>query len=532
MELIERVEYVPGPGSAIYGSNAFFGVINIITKKAKALNGITVGAELASFGTRKAAVTFGKRFDNGGEGLLSVSTIKSSGVDRYFPEYDDEASNHGVATGLDGDRSKRLFAKYSFEDLTLTAYFGERRKGIPTASFGQQFNDPRSYTRDHYLAATAAFQHALSPTMDVYASLNFARYRYSGDYAFTADAAGLNHDLSRSDVVTGDLRLLSRALTDHKLILGAETFDAIERRQDNFYVDPYSLVMSLEHPKRGYAIYVQDEIRLGDRLILNAGLRHDHDAEGGNANSPRVGLIYKLTPDVTTKALYGTAFRSANAYENYYFTGMGNNRNDPALAPERIKTYEFVAEYFPRQDFRSSATVFAYRMDKLISLETEPVEQVLYFRNLNAASAKGIELEVETLGDDGSRLKASASVQFAHDNGTGERLTNSPTQLAKLNYSRPLWTQSGRAGVEMRYTGKRSTVVGKDVGGFMVVNLTLSDIKPVKNVEISASIYNLLNKNYADPPSDEHFDNRTPARVLQSIRQDERSFRVNLAYSF
>lgn len=203
MELIERVEYVPGPGSAIYGSNAFFGVLNIITKKARALNGVSAGVELASFHTRKASLTVGKRFDNGGEGLLSVSNSISSGIDRYFPEYDDAASNHGVATGLDGDRYKRLFAKYSFENLTLTAFLGERQKGVPTASFGQQFNDPRSHTVDYQLSASAAFQHAISKTMDLYASLNFTRYRYRGDYPYTADAAGLNHDLAHSDVVTG-----------------------------------------------------------------------------------------------------------------------------------------------------------------------------------------------------------------------------------------------------------------------------------------------------------------------------------------
>jgi iron complex outermembrane receptor protein len=528
MDLIERVEYVPGPGSAIYGSNAFFGVINIITKKARALNGIAVAGELASFGTRKASLTVGKRFENGGEALLSVSNSVSRGIDRYFPEFDDAASNHGVATGLDGDRTRRLFAKYSFQSLTLTAFLGQRRKALPTASFGQQFNDPRSYVADDYFSATAAFHHALSRTVDLDASLHFSRYQYRGDYAYTG---ALNHDLSNSAVVTADLRLLSRAAANHKLILGIEMFDAIKRRQESFNVDPYALVFSTDHPTRGYALYVQDEIRLGDRLILNAGLRHDHNAEGGNANSPRLGLIYSLTPDITTKLLYGSAFRSANAYEAHYFSDTGN-RPGPVLAPEHIKTYEFVAEYFPRQDFRSSATVFAYRMDKLIALGSDSVDQQLFFTNLGAASAKGVELEAETLGADGSRLKASASLQFAQDNATGRRLTNSPKQLANLHYSHPYGPLSGRAGVEIGYTGKRATITGMEIGGFTVVNLTLSDIKLAKNVLLSASIYNLLDKNYADPPSDEHFDNSAPARTLRSIRQDGRSFRVNLAYRF
>lgn len=531
VEMIERVEYVPGPGSAIYGSNAFFGVLNVITKKAGALNGVALGAEVASYHTRKAFLTAAKRFDNGGEGVLHVSDSNSHGIDRYFPEYDD-ASSHGVATGLDHDRYKRLFAKYSFEDLTLTGFFGDRTKGVPTASFGQQFNDPRSYTADRYASAAAALQHALSGTLDLYANLSVAHYQYSGDYAYASGAAGLNRDRAYSNTVTGDLRFLSRAVPAHKLIYGLEVFDDATRRQVNFNVQPYASLLDTDHPKRGYALYVQDEIRLGEKLILNAGLRHDHDTEGSSANSPRIGLIYRLTPDVTTKFLYGTAFRSANAYESFYVTDVGRSKPGPVLMPEHIKTYEFVTEYFPRQDFRSSASVFSYRMDNLISLATDPTDQLLYFKNVNAASAKGVELEAELLGGDGSRLKGSTSFQYARDDSSGAHLTNSPKQLVKLNYSRPVWKPLSRIGVEAQYTSRRTTVLGGEVGGFAVVNLVLSGLKLAQNVELNASMYNLLNKHFADPPSDEHFDNSAPPRMLQSIPQDGRVFRMALVYRF
>lgn len=532
MELIERVEYVPGPGSAIYGSNAFFGVINIITKKARALAGITVGAEVASYRTHKASFIAAKRFEHGGEGLVSVSDSDSGGIDRYFPEYDDPASNHGVAAGLDSDRSKRLFAKYSLGELTLTGFIGKRVKGIPTASFGQQFNDPRSHTTDRYYSATAAVQHALSRTLDLSADVNFTRYLYSADYAYTAGASGLNRDQAGSDAMTADLRLLSRFIPNHKLIYGLEAYDGTSR-QHNFDLAPYASLLDAEHRKRGFAVYVQDEIRLGDQLILNAGVRHDQDANGGNSNSPRLGLIYKLTPDVTTKYLYGTAFRSASAYENYYYlSDTAYSRSALDLKPERIRTYEFVAEYFPRQDFRSSMSVFNYRLGNLISLASNSADQQLYFQNLDSVSAKGVELEMETLGSDGSRLKSSVSFQFARDRGTGDRLTNSPTQQVNLSYSRPLWTASARAGLTAEYSSKRSTVMGGVIGGFTLVNLTLSGIQITPNLDLSASIYNLLDKDFADPPSEEHFDNSSPARVLQSIHQDRRVLRANLAYRF
>jgi outer membrane receptor protein involved in Fe transport len=532
IELIERVEYVPGPGSAVYGSNAFFGVINIITKKARAFKGASVGAEVASYHTRKGSLIVGKRFENGGEGMLSVSDSVSGGTDRYFPEYDDAASNHGVAIGLDTDRYKRLFAKYAFGDLTLTAFLGDRKKGVPTASFGQQFNDPRSATQDRYVGASAVFQHALSSTLELDASLYFSRYRYIGDYAYSLDAAGLNRDVGNSDVVTGDLRFLNRAYSQQKLIYGIEVADATQRRQENFNVDPHLSILDTENPTHGFAAYLHDEIEISSKLILNVGLRHDYGKETGNTNSPRLGLIYKASPDITAKLLYGTAFRAANALENYYVTDAGHYKTGPGLKPEHIKTYELVTEYFPRQDFRATASLFTYRMDNLISLASDPSDELLYYTNVNKASARGLELEAEFLGADGSRLKGSASLQFTKDGATGTRLTNSPTQLAKLNYSRPFMRQGARLGLEAQYTGKRTTVVDGQVGGFSVVNLTLSQFMLTPDLELSASLYNLLNKNFSDPPSDEHFDNSSPPRVLQSIRQDGRVLRANLVYRF
>jgi outer membrane receptor protein involved in Fe transport len=532
LDLIERIEYVPGPGSAVYGSNAFFGVLNIITRKARSLDGVTTTLVAGSQDTAGARLTASRRFSNGGDLLISLSGQNSRGKDRYFPEYDSADSNRGVAVGLDYERSQRFFAKYTFEELTLEAYFGSRTKGIPTAAFGQQFNDPRSQSVDRYAAATAGFQHDLSATLSLNAALNVSQYVYKGDYAYGTDAASLNRDASASTTVAGEIRLLDKSIKNHRLAYGIEVFDDTQRRLQNYNVDPYLSVLDVSRPRRGYALYLQDEIRLADTLLLNAGVRHDHDSEGVSVNNPRLGLIYQVTPDLTTKLLYGSAFRSPNAFESYYVTDVSRYKSGPALHPERIKTYEFVTEYFPRRDFRSSVSLFRYKLANLISLAADPADQLLYYANAGSASARGVELETELLPADGSRFKGSASFQFARNDQTGERLTNSPTQLLKLNYSRPVWQGDARAALEVQYTGRRTTVVGGAVGGFAVTNFTLSGIRFGQNVELSASIYNLLNKNFADPPSDEHFDNSVPVRFLQGIRQDGRVGRLTLSYRF
>lgn len=113
--LIERVEYVSGPGSAIYDNNAFFGIINIITKKRQDINGLQAIGEVASYGGRKAKINYGKRLDNGAEVLLSASGFNSDGQNHYFPEAV-SAGNGGVARNLDEQQSRHLFGKLEWQN--------------------------------------------------------------------------------------------------------------------------------------------------------------------------------------------------------------------------------------------------------------------------------------------------------------------------------------------------------------------------------------------------------------------------------
>ena len=530
MALIARVEYVPGPGSAIYGSSAFFGVINVITKQGKAIDGVR--ASLEAGGDRAAGVIVGQRFGNGDDLLLSASGFDRAGQHPYFREFDNAASNRGVAVGLDYDRYQRLFAKYTHADVTLAVVFGERTKGVPTAAYGQQFNDPRSLSVDQYFSTSIAYQRALSPTLDLSANLGFTQYRYTGDAVFLPDPGTLNRDLGDSATVSADVRMLSKGYRNHKLIYGIELFDAVRRSQRNLDLSPHALNLDANHPKKGYALYGQDEFRLSDSLIINAGLRHDHDSEGGNANNPRLGLIWKVTPDLTSKLLLGAAFRLPNAYERYYTDGSNGYKSVAGLMPERIRTRELVLDYFPRPDFKSSVSLFAYKLRDLITLATDPVDGLLFYTNVDAASSRGVELDADHLGTDGSRLKGSISLQSARNDFSGAWLTNSPHALVKVNYSRPLSDSGARIGFETQYTSRRKTVLGTEIGGFTVANVTLARLLLAPGLDLSASIHNVFNKRYADPPGKEHFDNSSPPRYLQSISQDGRIWRVALDYQF
>lgn len=532
LALVDRVEYVPGPGSALYGSSAFFGVLNIITKTGKNFNGAEIGVQAGSQGTKRARASYGKKFDNGADLLLSASGYSRRGSDLYFPEYDSVSSNSGIAAGRDHDRSEQFFGKFSYAGFTLETFLGKRTKGVPTASYGQAFNDSRSRTIDQYMSTTASYETDLSKTLALKSSLNLARYDYRGDYVYRASNATINRDVAKSVVVNADLHFVDTSFREHKLVYGIEVFDGGVRKQTNYDTDPYAIYLMSSMPKKGQAAYFQDDYQITEKLALSTGLRFDHDSEGGNAFNPRLGLIYRATPALTTKFLYGTAFRAANAYERYYVVDLARYKVVPGLRSERLKTYEIVTEYYPSPDRRASLSVFNYQLNNLITLVTDPADGLLYFSNVDKATAKGVELEVEKIWQDESKLKASISLQSARNDVAQKSLTNSPHQLAKLNYSRPVFNNAGRASVEAQYTGKRLNVFDNNVPGFAVVNLNVTSHKLIEHARVGFGIRNLLNKRYVDPAGKEHFDNQTPPRVLQSITQDGRTFYLDMTYSF
>ena len=105
LDLVDRVEFVPGPGSAVYGANAFFGVINVITRNGRQLAGPQVSAEAGSHGSAKLRFSLGTVDAHGGDWLIAVTRATTRGADHYYPSYDTPSTHNGVAQGLDFDRS-------------------------------------------------------------------------------------------------------------------------------------------------------------------------------------------------------------------------------------------------------------------------------------------------------------------------------------------------------------------------------------------------------------------------------------------
>lgn len=526
VDLIDRIEIIRGPGSSLYGSNAFFGVINVITRSGGEVKGAELAAAAASFDTYAGRATYGLESPGGLSMMISGSAYDSKGPRRlYYPEFATPANNNGIADSRDGDRSKNAFTKISFKDFTLQGAYGHREKDVPTASFGAVFNDPANRSVDERAYLDLTYQRNYGPQASALARIYLDSYNFTEDYAIDYPPVTPNRDTARGRWWGGELRNTATYFAYHKVTAGAEYQDNRHQDQANFDLDPYSSALDVRNNSQFWALYLQDEYRLLDTVRLNLGLRHDHYSSFGSEMNPRLALIYSPFDKTTLKLLYGTAFRAPNVYEAYYADGVSSKAN-PGLQPEKIKTYELVYEQYLGSHVRSSLSGFLYRIDNLISAIVDPADGLQQFRNVDRSEARGAELEVEGSWANGIRGRVNYTLQKATDVTTGEVLSNSPEHLVKLNVIFPLVKEWLFVDPEVQYTSKRKTVAGSDTKAFGVANLTLFSPALVPGLDASVSVYNLFDQGYGDPGAGQ------PQHVQDVLEQDGRSFRLKLTYHF
>lgn len=513
MELVERIEFIPGAGSALYGSNAFFAVVNVVTRAAGDI-GAQARVHAQSHGGNGVNVTFGRRYDSGLEVTLSATRDRSRGADLAFQDF--QAVNDGRAQGLDFEHADKLYARISNGPFTLTAGRAARVKGIPTASFATAFNVPGTRTEDAYRFADIGYRWSVGARTELVARAGYHSYAYTGNYIYDVPPLTVNRDEARASGFSAEARLLHQLSERQRIVVGVERRHNRTLDQLNYDIDPETSYLDDRRKSVSTGLYVETDYRLRPDLSLNAGLRHDRHDGFPASNSPRLGLVYQPRAGEAFKLLYGKAFRVPNFYERFY-SAPATQKANPGLEPEQITTQELVYER-TRKQTRFSASLFRTSIASLIDQVVDPADGLQVFVNTGRVRARGVEAEAEHSFPGGLRLRGNLALQRA---AGAVRLDNSPRVIAKLFASLPLRGDWLRAGLEALHVGQREGRGG--VGGYTVLNLT-AIARIGERLELRASIYNLGGKRYADPASD--------AFVQERIFQDGRTARIELRASY
>jgi len=517
VDLIERVEVIRGPGSSLYGTNAFFGVVNVITRSGERVGGLEVSASAASLSSYGGRIGFGKRWQTGLDLSVSAAAYDSAGERSvYAKAYDSPATNGGMAVDADHERALSAHARLSYGDLTLSGVFGTRDKTIPTAPFETVYNDPRSRTTDTTAYVDAKYQRRFAGDLSVTARLYWDRYAYDGYYALDQTDTGLpgrvavNRDTGLGHRWGLDVQAMRPFLEHNRVTLGAEVRQDLRIDQRNFYEDPAVLAVApspaLDDRRRAWvaAAYLQDELRVADWLILNAGVRYDlYDSFGGEM-SPRGAVIVRPAAKTFFKALFGHSFRAPSPYELYYQDGLVSQKPNPDLKPEHIQIAELVWEQYVGDHLRSSLAAFSYWADQLIDQQIDPKDGLAQYRNVRRVKSDGAEIELEARSGGGLRGKLSYTYTRTHDRDDDAQISNSPHHLAKLNVIVPLLGDRVFAGAEGWFMSSRQTLQQASTSPAAQVNLTLHAARLVGGLDISAGVYNLFDDRKGDPGGAEH----------------------------
>lgn len=522
VDLIDRIELIRGPGSSLYGTSAFFAIINVITKKGQALQGAEISAEAGSSQTYKGRLSYGHVFQNGASVFASGTRLDSAGNRRlFFSEFDDPATNNGIAEHADYEKASNYYTEASFGKFSVTGGYGYRQKGIPTASFETKFNTQKTFTADEHAFLELKYEHSFDLLTALTARASYDQYYYYGHYLY--EPSLLNKDFARGKWAGGELQLTSTAFDRHKVIIGAEFRHNFQQHQGNYDTSVY---LDDKRHSSTLALYLQDEFSITGDIMLNAGMRYDHSQAFGGELNPRLALIYHPAKGTFLKYLFGTAFRAPNVYERYYEDGGLTQKGNPDLKPEKIVTHEAVIEQYFSNNLRGTASVYHYRIRDLISQQIDPSDSLSVFRNTEEISASGIEVEMKKSLRNGASGTVSYAYQKAKDSKTGDTLTNSPKHLARMNLLIPLIGKTVSTGTELQYASTRLTLSGGHVASYLIANLSLFGKNVQKGLDLSAGLYNVFNKKYRDPAGTDH------QPVIDAIAQNGRNFRFKATYAF
>lgn len=548
VENIKRIEIIRGPGSALYGQNAFLAVVNVITKDTEDIDGFQWTTSGGAFDTQNYNMLFGKEY-----GDLEVSG--------FFDYFDTEGHSEKVeqdflfpaafskSPGRSHNRKEKtdLNLKLSYNNLEIKGkYTKKRRKDY--IGVGYALGDD-SIIRSTYMFTELTYKLDLGEKLDIIPRLYYDQFNYDPFLEQRPDGFVDSFGRIYPDGIQGQVRHKQRTIGfenqfNYNLFEGNELtfgfqYEWIHQgdiKSSEFTFNPLTfaplavpqdfskdLPFTRKATRQIMAFYLQDEWNITKDVDLTVGVRHDQFPRFGGTTNPRFGLIWRFIEDAHLKLLFATAFRAPN-FQELFLTNNGTRAGDPNLDPEKINTFELGLGYNFTRHIRGNINYFYNRIRDRIILDTAQTPDK--FANSGGARALGVEAELKADYGNDNYAFANYTFQKAEETRNRNRLPDVPVHKANLGVNVGFWKYAN-ANVNTFISGPRPREDGdtrRDMPSYALVNLTLIGRKFMDNFEIKGSVSNLFNKGYDDPaPVD---------TVPTDFPQQGRSFIVELRYQY
>jgi outer membrane cobalamin receptor len=580
IENISRIEVVRGPGSAIYGADAYSGVINIITKSAKELDGFHAGVRGGTDNTQNLWAQYGGNLGNQWQLALNLEYFKRDSDSSRRINSDTQTnfdtlfgSSVSNAPGHLDDRFKASTFNIHLNNpnwkIGLDGYF-KRDSGLGAGA--AQTLDPQGFDDyDSYLFSIAYQSNNWIKNLDFKSSFSYLYTDvtpeltifpagsvlpvgndgniftpHNGTGCLTNNIPGigclttftdgmLGNPGAKSFIPTLESTTSYNGIKSHSIRLNIgiknekiETYatqnfgpgvldtSTLAGNPNPIFVDgsltdvtgtEFMYAPNVDRTIKYFSL--QDIWEIGVDWTLTAGLRYDHYSDFGSTTNPRAALVWTPTAKLTTKLLYGEAFRAPSFSELYSQNNpiiLGNTN----LAPETIKTTELAFNYDISSELGMDLNFYRYKTEDMIEFVANG-DGTSTAQNSKSLTGKGLELEVNWKINKQWKLMANYAYQSTKDDATNLQLEYVPKQQVYIDARwkfMPQWELSS----QLNLVGDRGRVAADDrddINDYTLVNLTLrrsrfsfggeSSRSGKGNWEFAATIKNLFDQNVREP---------------------------------
>jgi len=517
VHFINRIEIIRGTGSAMYGADAFSGVINIITKTKDDIDGTEAGVRAGSFDSKHAWLLHGGTWA-GFDLSTQISYRDTGGYKKTVQEDAQTPMDRAFNTHASLAPGSTNMAREELDmhvDLARDNWRG--RMLYQTHDFGTGLGigstlDPEgSWLQKLFLTDLTYHNPSVGENWDVTATLShyrqswesgkmqrvFPRGAFGGAYP-----DGMLFDLGEAEASTRlDASGIYSGFADHLLRIGTgyytgKVYEVTTRQNfgvgpDGNPLDPTAPPVVLDDTphtflpeggtRRMHYLSLQDTWRFASQWELTTGVRYDDYSDFGSTINPRAALVWNTSPALTSKLMYGQAFR-APSYDEQHTQNNPIHTGNPNLKPELIKNLELAFDYRASEALNLDLNFFNYDIKDKILFASNPEQTgadgtVGGLSAQNLGEQKGYGLEFETRWNINS--DASLLFNYSYTKPTDQNLhidvPKIPQQMAYVRadwYLLPDWTLDTQA----KWVGERPREVADTrtpLKGYTTVNLAL-----------------------------------------------------------
>ena len=555
--MIERIEIIRGPGSALFGSDASAGVINVITKTAGKIQDSEIGVRAGSFNTKTAWMQHGDNWNGFDIGL----TAELFSTDGYAPliqadaqTLSDQANGTSISYAPDyahnGWNNQDIRFSIAKDNWRLLADF-MRHTDLEIGLTGAGTLDPVTQANDHRYNLDLLYNNeAFSDNWGVAAEFSILHLDYSSGDGFQERPPGYDDGTDiypdgqinqmRSAERRGDFEIsgIYRGIENHALRIGTgyiwqdlysvEQFvnfgtgadgnpitagDPLENISDTPYAFAPEKMRKIDY------LFLQDVWTINNDLELTAGARYDNYSDFGDTLNPRLALVWKSTDRLTTKLMYGRAFRAPSYLELFAETSWSlPNEN---LDPERSETLELALSFDASKDLLLNLNLYYFKQTDIIRA-TDTGLSKLEFQNVGNHRIRGAEFEVRWQATKGLGISGNYSLRDQDD--TPYREIQEPKRDAYLRIDwgfRPEWNWNLQTNwIDGRSRASRDT--RPPVDDYFLTDTTIRYAHS-ESWELAASVRNLFDVDAREC---------TGESIPDDLPLPERNFYAEIHYTF